>query len=138
MILTLQECIEYRTFAHYVARLIFSNPLTDDFEAEKELICRKLNELGIVKKTDKEWIYESEEKEFKLNPDSKIASTPYPLNEVFCSDSKHILTGEWEEPFEMNGKSYHKCTNCHISSELILINKFCPNCGAKMKVGDEE
>lgn len=40
--------------------------------------------------------------------------------------------GEWEKPFEMNGKSYHKCTNCHISSELILIGKFCPNCGAKM------
>ena len=41
--------------------------------------------------------------------------------------------GNWEEPFEMNGKSYHKCTNCHISSELILIDKFCPNCGAQME-----
>ena len=41
--------------------------------------------------------------------------------------------GEWEKPFEMNGKTYHKCTNCHISSELILINKYCPNCGANMK-----
>ncbi len=43
--------------------------------------------------------------------------------------------GEWEEPFERNGKSYHKCNNCHISSELILIDKFCPNCGARMKGG---
>lgn len=47
--------------------------------------------------------------------------------------------GKWEEPFEMNGKSYHKCTNCHISSELILIDKYCPNCGAKMdKEADNE
>lgn len=45
--------------------------------------------------------------------------------------------GKWEEPFEMNGKSYHKCTNCHISSELILIDKYCPNCGAPMKSCDE-
>ena len=45
--------------------------------------------------------------------------------------------GEWEEPFEMNGKSYHKCTNCHISSELILFGNYCPNCGAEMK-GEEE
>ena len=39
---------------------------------------------------------------------------------------------EWEKPFEHNGKTYHKCTHCHISSELILIDNFCPNCGAKM------
>ena len=41
--------------------------------------------------------------------------------------------GKWEEPFEMNGKTYHKCNHCHISSELILIDKFCPNCGADMR-----
>lgn len=46
--------------------------------------------------------------------------------------------GEWEEPFEMIGKTYHKCTNCHISSELILIDKFCPNCGADMRGEDHE
>ena len=43
--------------------------------------------------------------------------------------------GEWEEPFEMNGKTYHKCNHCHISSQLILIDNFCPNCGAKMQKG---
>lgn len=52
-----------------------------------------------------------------------------------CATSDERPTGEWEEPFEMNGKTYHKCTNCHISSELILIDKFCPECGAKMKGG---
>lgn len=57
---------------------------------------------------------------------------PYPC----CSYKRPI--GEWEKPFEMNGKSYHKCTNCHISSELILIDKYCPNCGAKMKKGGAE
>lgn len=45
--------------------------------------------------------------------------------------------GEWETPFEVNDKTYHKCTHCHISSELILINKYCPNCGAEMQVKDE-
>ena len=46
--------------------------------------------------------------------------------------------GEWEKPFEMNGKTYHKCNHCHISSELILIDKFCPNCGAAMRKGGTE
>lgn len=46
--------------------------------------------------------------------------------------------GEWEEPFERNGKKYHKCNHCHISSELILIDKFCPNCGASMKTNKTE
>ena len=41
-------------------------------------------------------------------------------------------TAKWEEPFEHNGKSYHKCSNCHISSELILIGAYCPSCGARM------
>lgn len=41
--------------------------------------------------------------------------------------------GEWLEPFESNGKTYHKCTHCHISSELILFGNFCPNCGADMR-----
>lgn len=41
--------------------------------------------------------------------------------------------GEWQEPFESNGKTYHKCTNCHISSQLILFGNFCPNCGAEMR-----
>lgn len=41
--------------------------------------------------------------------------------------------GKWEEPFESNGKTYHKCNHCHISSELILIDNFCPNCGADMR-----
>ena len=46
--------------------------------------------------------------------------------------------GEWEKPFEMNGKTYHKCNHCHISSELILIDKFCPNCGAAMRKGGKK
>lgn len=45
--------------------------------------------------------------------------------------------GEWQEPFESNGKTYHKCTNCHISSELILFGNFCPNCGADMRGGED-
>ena len=45
--------------------------------------------------------------------------------------------GEWLEPFESNGKTYHKCTHCHISSELILFGNFCPNCGADMRGGED-
>ena len=41
--------------------------------------------------------------------------------------------GRWESYFEHNGKTYHKCSNCHISTELILIDNFCPNCGADMR-----
>ena len=59
----LKELKEYREFAHYLARLIFREQLTDDFEAEKELICRKLNKLGIIEKTEKEWIYKESKSE---------------------------------------------------------------------------
>ena len=45
---------------------------------------------------------------------------------------EYIPRGQWEEPWESNGKTYHKCNHCHISSELILIDKYCPNCGALM------
>lgn len=48
-----------------------------------------------------------------------------------------IPKGEWEEPFESNGKTYHKCNHCHISSQLIMFGNYCPNCGAQMfKEGD--
>lgn len=58
--------------------------------------------------------------------DFPTADDPYPC----CSYKRP--RGEWEEPFEMGDKSYHKCSNCHISTQLILISNFCPNCGAKM------
>lgn len=48
--------------------------------------------------------------------------------------NNEIPRGEWEKPFEFFGKFYHKCNNCHISSDLILIDNFCPNCGAKMNM----
>lgn len=51
------------------------------------------------------------------------------LKKVFEKVRPH---GEWEEPFESNGKTYHKCNHCHISSELILFDNFCPHCGALM------
>lgn len=46
--------------------------------------------------------------------------------------------GEWEKPFlYSDGRWYHKCTNCHICSEVSILQdkycNFCPNCGAKMK-----
>lgn len=51
-----------------------------------------------------------------------------------CAECKEKRPqGKWEEPFENNGKTYHKCNRCHISSELILIDNFCPNCGADMR-----
>lgn len=40
--------------------------------------------------------------------------------------------GKWEEPFYHNDKTYHKCNHCHVSSQLILIDNYCPNCGARM------
>lgn len=56
-------------------------------------------------------------------------------NKLYCPARPQ---GEWQEPFEANGKTYHKCTHCHISSELILIDDFCPHCGAKMRKGGAE
>jgi len=46
--------------------------------------------------------------------------------------------GEWDKPFFWNGKTFHKCTNCCISTELRLIDNFCPNCGADMRKGGRQ
>ena len=46
--------------------------------------------------------------------------------------------GEWEEPFEHNGKMYHKCNHCHISSPFMLIDNYCSYCGAEMQKGGKE
>lgn len=46
--------------------------------------------------------------------------------------------GEWEEPFEHNGKIYHRCNHCHISTPLMLIDNYCSYCGAVMRKGGEE
>lgn len=43
--------------------------------------------------------------------------------------------GEWEEPFESHGKTFHKCNHCHLSSLVTLFDNFCPNCGAEMENG---
>ena len=47
-------------------------------------------------------------------------------------------TGKWESPFPVGDITYHKCSNCHISTQLILITNYCPNCGAKMEESDDE
>lgn len=49
-----------------------------------------------------------------------------------------IPKGEWEVPFMSDGRKFHKCTHCHISSMVILFDNFCPNCGADMKGGEKE
>lgn len=59
------------------------------------------------------------------------------LSDGYLRGKEDRPQGAWEEPFENNGKTYHKCNRCHISSELIFIDKFCPNCGAEMKGGAE-
>lgn len=47
-------------------------------------------------------------------------------------------TGKWESPFPVGDITYHKCSNCHISTQLILITNYCPNCGARMEESDDE
>ena len=50
--------------------------------------------------------------------------------------------GEWEKPFlHSDGRWYHKCTNCHVCSEVSILQdkycNFCVNCGADMRGGRE-
>lgn len=60
--------------------------------------------------------------------------------EVIREATKEIKRsqGKWEEPFEHNGKMYHKCNQCHISSPFMLIDNYCSYCGAKMQKGGKE
>lgn len=59
----------------------------------------------------------------------------------WLEDYKRLLgerpKGNWEEPFESNGRKFHKCSHCHISSRVILFDNFCPNCGADMRGSQE-
>ena len=48
-------------FARWVAEQIFDNNVDDDVFCE--LACRKLAELGLVEKTDADWIFTSTDKE---------------------------------------------------------------------------
>lgn len=44
-------------FAKWVTNMIFDNQVKDfDFEMFSELACRKLEKMGLVKKTESEWI----------------------------------------------------------------------------------
>lgn len=44
-------------FAKWVTKMIFDNEVEDfDFEMFSELACRKLEKIGLVKKTESEWI----------------------------------------------------------------------------------
>lgn len=49
------EDIEYEDFTKWVAEQIFFKEVKDDLFVE--LACRKLEKLGLVEKTEGEWIY---------------------------------------------------------------------------------
>lgn len=46
---------KYEDFAHWVAKQIFFKEINDDLFVE--IACRKLAKLGLVEKTDTEWVY---------------------------------------------------------------------------------
>lgn len=54
---TCRHCDPEMEFAKWVTKMIFDNGVEDfDFELFSELACRKLEKLGLVKKTESEWI----------------------------------------------------------------------------------
>lgn len=67
-----------------------------------------------------------------------------------CKDCKDILTGEmfgekqkyenekqkYGEWVKSDVKNYYKCSNCGGFTIFPTHNKFCPNCGSKMKATD--
>lgn len=64
---------------------------------------------------------------------------PFEIIGAICNEVCGISRpqSEWGEPFERSGKTYHQCSCCHISIELILFDNFCPNCGADMRGSKE-
>ena len=59
---------------------------------------------------------------------------------------KHLLslpsadrpTGEWVFVEEFMGINRYKCSACEREELRTHLSNFCPNCGAKMKGGDDE
>lgn len=53
-----------REFAKWVTKMIFDNQVEDfDFEMFSELACRKLEKMGLVEKTEDEWIKKGDQEE---------------------------------------------------------------------------
>lgn len=51
------SAVENMEFAKWVTNMIFDNQVEDfDFEMFSELACRKLEKMGLVEKTENEWI----------------------------------------------------------------------------------
>lgn len=99
--------------------VVDNSPTIDDLSEYSDKLWQKAYERGKAKAITNEDIKNAIHEGFKNGYEMAKAKFERP-------------TGKWETPFEVYGKTYHKCTHCHISSELILIDKYCPNCGAKM------
>lgn len=79
---------------------------------------------------DNEGYYFNSSAEREVN----FAKADYAINRIREAPAVEAKPhGKWEEPFEHKGKMYHECTHCHISTQLILVDNFCPYCGADMR-----
>lgn len=111
--------VGYKVFAEWVARIIFNGGLED--ESFCELACRKLNDLGIVEKTENEWHFD----------DPVKSITPAHLVE-----KRH---GRWINAYpeiEPNPMfMYGICSVCGFEQSLSDKLKYCPNCGSVMDGG---
>lgn len=61
----MNEKIDFEDFTKWIADQIFFNGVKDDLFVE--LACRKLAKLGLVEKTDTEWVYITTAKRYRTN-----------------------------------------------------------------------
>lgn len=65
------------------------------------------------------------------------------IETIPAADVATVVHGKWEDLLytDEQGNHYYWCTNCHTVLRTLSCNRigwfrFCPNCGAKMKIPD--
>ena len=52
-----------------------------------------------------------------------------------AADVRPVVRGRWLYETEIEGHACGECSACH---KIRVIDNFCPNCGADMRVGSEQ
>lgn len=64
------------------------------------------------------------------------------IDEIETADVAEVRRGEWKVVFDGNAKLYENMFECSVCKTTHVghpnVGRYCPNCGAKMDLEDEE